>query len=72
MAQMRARLAASKQTTHLLQMAAFSRKKLNEVESKEKIHAKNVNWFTTENRDSEVDNYMLRELLAIDAYFIVN
>jgi hypothetical protein len=55
-ANVRERLAVSKQTTHTYYMERFNLKKLNEVESKEQYRVEISNRFAAlENLDTEVD-----------------
>jgi hypothetical protein len=55
-AEVRERLAVSKQTTHTFHAERFSLKKLNEVEGKEQYRAEISNRFVAlENLDDDVD-----------------
>jgi hypothetical protein len=56
MAEVRERLAGSKQTTHKVHMEGFSLKKLNAVEGKEQYRVEISSRFAAlENREAEVD-----------------
>jgi hypothetical protein len=69
LAEVRERLAASKQTTHRFHIEKFNIKNLKEIEGKKKYHVEiSITFAALENLDTEADNNRASQTIRISKF----